>query len=161
MDGLLQLGSSERAQASLLSSPMIYANEKALAVSTSWPGQHNPLPSGSCDHANLSTLNSPTGPRLSLSLPHSLGSASIRSLNGQGPNYSAHLSDQMQPENEEDPRRAQPFLCCVLGGQGRPALSSRQYFHCVLHDPSGKEGLQLWRSITGPFTLCVAFTHVN
>lgn len=84
--------------------------------------------------------NSPTGPCLSLSLPRSLGSASIRSLNGQGPNYSPHLSDQMQPENEENPRQAQPFLCCVLRGRGHPALSSRQYFPLRVSWPFWKRG---------------------
>lgn len=82
----------------------------------------------------------PQGLGLSLSLPHSLGSASIQTLNGQGSNYLPHLSDQMQPENEENPRQAQPFLCCVLRGRGHPALSSREYFPLSVSWPFWKTG---------------------
>lgn len=59
------------------------------------------------------------------------------------------------------PDKPSPF-CAVffVAGVIQPCLLGN-IFHSVFHDPSGKEGLQLWRSITGPLTLCVAFTHVN
>lgn len=82
----------------------------------------------------------PEGLRLSLFLPHSLRSAGIQALNGQGLNYSPHLSDQIQLENEENPRQAQSFLCNVLHGRGHPALSSREYFPLLVSWPFWKTG---------------------
>lgn len=82
----------------------------------------------------------PEGLCLSLFLPHSLCSASIQTLNGQGFNYSPHLSDQIQLENEETPRQAQSFLCNVLHGRGHPALSSREYFPLLVAWPFWKTG---------------------
>lgn len=80
----------------------------------------------------------PEGLCLSLFLPHSLCSASIQTVNGQGFNYSPHLSDQIQLENEENPRQAQSFLCNVLHGRGHPALSSREYFPLLVFWPFWK-----------------------
>lgn len=85
-------------------------------------------------------LNSPTGLCLSLFLPHSPCSASIQTMNGQGSNYSPHLSDQIRLENEENPRQAQSFLCCVLRGRGHPALSSREYCPLLVSWPFWKTG---------------------
>lgn len=64
-------------------------------------------------------------------------------MNGQGFNYSPHLSDQIQLENEENPRQARSFLCSVLHGRGHPACLLGNIFHSWFHDPSGKQGLQL------------------
>lgn len=77
---------------------------------------------------------------LSLFLPHSLRSASIQTMNGQGFNYSPHLSDQIQLENEENPRQAQSFLCNVAHGRGHPALSSREYFPFLVPWPCWNRG---------------------
>lgn len=82
----------------------------------------------------------PQGLCLSLLLPHSLCSASIQTMNGQGSNYSPHLSGQIQLENEENSRQAQSFLCCVLHGRGHPALSSREYFPLLVSWPFWKTG---------------------
>lgn len=82
----------------------------------------------------------PEGLCLSLFLPHSLGSTSIQTMNGQGFNYSPHLSDQIQLENEENPRQAQSFLCNVLHGRGHPAPASREYFPFLVSWPSWKTG---------------------
>lgn len=82
----------------------------------------------------------PQGLCFSLLLSHSLCSASIQTMNGQGSNHSPHLSDQIQLENEENPRQAQPFLRCVLHGRGHPALSSREYFPLLVSWPFWKTG---------------------
>lgn len=84
----------------------------------------------------------PEGLCPSLFLPHSLGTAIIQPMNGQGFNYSPHLSDQIQLENEGNPRQAQSLLCSVRHGRGHPAPATRDYFPPLFHDPFGKQGLQ-------------------
>lgn len=86
----------------------------------------------------------PEGLCLSLFLPHSLRSASIQTMNGQEFNYSPHLSDQIQLENEENPRQARSFLRSVLCGRGHPALSSRGYFPLLVSWP-------FWKTRTAAF----------
>lgn len=97
----------------------------------------------------------PGGLCLSLFLPHSLGSASIQTMNGQEFNYSPHLSDQIQPENEESPRQAQSFLCNVLHGRGHPASSSREYFLFPVLWPFWKTGIQAFGDLLLGLSHCV------
>lgn len=103
----------------------------------------------------------PEGLCLSLFLPHSPCIASIQTMNGQGFNYSPHLSDQIQLENEENPRQAQSFLCNVLHGRGHPPCLPGNIFHSLFRDPPESSESSFWRSIPGLCTLCVAFPNVN
>lgn len=82
----------------------------------------------------------PEGLCLSLFLSHSLGTASIQPMNGQGFNYSPHLSDQIQLENEGNPRQAQSLLCNVCHGRGHPAPATRDYFPFLVSWPCWKTG---------------------
>lgn len=97
----------------------------------------------------------PGGLCLSLFLPHSLGSASIQTMNGQEFNYSPHLSDQIQLENEESPRQAQSFLCNVLHGRGHPASSSREYFLFLVSWPFWKTGTPAFGDLLLGLSHCV------
>lgn len=92
---------------------------------------------------------------LSLFLPHSLGSASIQTMNGQGFNYSPHLSDQIQLKNEENPRQAQSFLCNVLHGRGHLAPASREYFPFLVSWPFWKTGTPAFGDPLLGFSHCV------
>lgn len=100
-------------------------------------------------------LNSPEGLCLSLFLPHSLPSASIQPMNGQGFNYSPHLSDQIQLENEGNPRQALSFLCNILHGRDHPALSSREYFPLMVSWPFWKIGIPAFGDPLLGFSRCV------
>lgn len=76
-------------------------------------------------------------------------------MNGQGFNYSPHLSDQIQLENEENPRQAQSFLCNVLHGRGHTALSSREYFLLLVSWPFWKTGTPAFGDPLLGFSHCV------
>lgn len=82
----------------------------------------------------------PEGLCLSLFLPHSLGRASIQPMNGQGFNYSPHLSDQIQLENEGNPKQAQSLLCNVRHGRGHPTPAARDSFPFLVSWPFWKTG---------------------